>query len=55
MASKIAEANAGIHSLAMAIAVSWASLNCVLLLSSVCSLSQVGDYTVSKVLSRTSG
>lgn len=51
MASKVAEANAGIHSLSMAIAVSWVSLGCISLLSLVCSPSPAGDYTVSKALS----
>lgn len=55
MASKVAEANGGIHSLAMAIAVSWASPNCILLLNSVYSPCQVGGYTVGKTLSRISG
>jgi hypothetical protein len=37
MASKVAEADAGIHSLAMAIAVSWVLLGFILVLISVCS------------------
>lgn len=51
MASKVAEADAGIHSLAIAVAVSPALPDCVFLLSSVCSPSRVGNYTVSKALS----
>lgn len=50
MASKVAEADAGIHSLAMAVAVSGDSPRCDFPLSSVYSLSQVGDYTVSQAL-----
>lgn len=55
MASKVAEADAGIHSLAMAIAVSRDSPNSILLLSLVYSPSQAGDYMVGKAFSQTPG
>lgn len=53
MAAKVAEADAGIHSLAVSIAVSGDSPRSILLLSSVYSLSQAGDCTVSNAFSNT--